>query len=98
MSVRPAKTKIRVFAVRMKKDWVFNYPLSAQGRRWSDWEDGQSDLSLLWAHTHFIGFVMRRLKSIITVLLVGTQSRDKKTCLRGLRPGKTQTGLLSYSD
>ena len=24
------------------------------------------------------------------------KSRHKKTCLRGLRPGKTQTGLLSY--
>ena len=24
------------------------------------------------------------------------QPRHEKTCLRGLRPGKTQTGLLSY--
>ena len=23
---------------------------------------------------------------------------DEKTCLQGLRPGKTQTGLLSYRD
>ena len=27
---------IRVFAVRMKKAWVLNYPLSAQWRLWSD--------------------------------------------------------------
>ena len=28
---------IRVFAFRMKKAWVLNYPLSAQRRLWSDW-------------------------------------------------------------
>ena len=52
---------IRVFAVRMKKAWVLSYPLSAQWRLWSDWVDAQADLSLPWAHTHFIGFVTRRL-------------------------------------
>ena len=65
---------IRVFAVRMKKAWVLSYPLSAQRRLWSDWADVQADLtqlrlwsdwaddlSLRWAHSHFIGFVMRRL-------------------------------------
>ena len=35
---------IRVFAVRMKKPWVLSYPLSAQGRLWSDWADAQ----LIW--------------------------------------------------
>ena len=49
---------IRVFAVRMKKAWVLSYPLSAQRRLWSDWADAQADLSLRWAHTHFVGFVM----------------------------------------
>ena len=49
---------IRVFAVRMKKAWVLSYPLSAQRRLWSDWADAQADLSLLWAHSHFVGFVM----------------------------------------
>ena len=52
---------IRVFAVRMRKAWVFSYPLSAQRRLWSDWADAQADLSLRWAHSHFVGFVMRRL-------------------------------------
>ena len=52
---------IRVFAVRMKKAWVLSYPLSAQRRLWSDWTDAQADLSLRWAHTHFVGFVMSRL-------------------------------------
>ena len=44
-------TLIRVLDVRMKKAWVFSYPLSAQ-----------ADLSLRWTHSHFVGFVMRRLK------------------------------------
>ena len=33
----------------------------AQGRLWSDWADAQADLSLRWAHSHFVGFVMSRL-------------------------------------
>ena len=52
---------IRVFAVRRKKVWVLSYPLSAQRRLWSDWADAQADLSLRWAHCHFVGNVMRRL-------------------------------------
>ena len=52
---------IRVFAMRMKKAWVLSYPLSAQRRLWSDWADAQADLSLRWAHSHFVGIVMRRL-------------------------------------
>ena len=47
---------IRVFAVRMKKARVFSYPLSVQWRLWSDWADGQADLSLHWVHSHFVGF------------------------------------------
>ena len=30
-------------------------------RLWSDWADAQADLSLRWAHSPIIGFVMRRL-------------------------------------
>ena len=52
---------IRVFAVRTKKAWVLSYLLSAQRRLWSDWADVQADLSLRWAHSHFVGFVMRWL-------------------------------------
>ena len=71
--VRQAKTQIslgicpvfrvRVFAVRMKKAWVLNYPLSAQRRLWSDW----ADLSLRWAHRSFCGFVMRRIISFLVM-------------------------------
>ena len=49
----------RVLAVRIKKAWVLSYPLSAQQRLWSDRADAQADLC--WAHSHFVGFVMRRL-------------------------------------
>ena len=54
---------IRVFAVRMKNAWVLTDPLSAQRRLWSAWADAQAYLSLHWTHIHFVGFVMRRLKS-----------------------------------
>ena len=52
---------IRVIAVHMKKAWVLSYPFSAQWRLWSDWADAQADLSLCWAHSHFVGFIMKRL-------------------------------------
>ena len=54
---------IRVFAVRMKKAWALSYPLSAQRRLWSDWADAQADLSLPWAHSHFVGVIISWLKS-----------------------------------
>ena len=37
--------------------------LSTQRRLWSDWADAQANLSIRWAHSHFVGFVMRRLIS-----------------------------------
>ena len=37
--------------------------LHADSKDWSDWADAQADLSLRWAHSHFVGFVMRRLTS-----------------------------------
>ena len=40
---------------------VLSYPLNAQWRLWSDWVDAQADRSLRWAHSHFVGFVMRWL-------------------------------------
>ena len=63
---------IRVFAVRMKKAWVLiathwadsedsDQPGHPQRRLWSDWADAQANLSLRWAHTHFVGFVTMRL-------------------------------------
>ena len=40
------------------QSWVLSYPLSAQRRLRPDWADAQADLSLRWAHSHFVGFVM----------------------------------------
>ena len=34
----------------------------AYSEDWSDLADAQADLSLCWAHSHFVCFVMRRLK------------------------------------
>ena len=64
---------IRVFTVRMKKTWVLSYPLSAQRRLWSDWAGAQADLSLRWAHSHFVGFVMSWLirRFILTTAVQG---------------------------
>ena len=44
--------------------WVAKDPrfLHADSEDWSDWEDAQANLSLRWAHTHSVGFVMSRLK------------------------------------
>ena len=39
-----------------------NVSSSGQRRLWSDWVDVQADLSLRWAHSHFVGFVMSWLK------------------------------------
>ena len=35
---------------------TISYPLNAQRRLWSVWADAQTDLSLGWAHSHFVGF------------------------------------------
>ena len=56
---------IRVFAVRMKKPWALSYLLSAQRRLWLDRADAQADLSLRWAHSHFVGCVVSWLILIL---------------------------------
>ena len=38
----------------------------AHSEDWSDWADAQADLSLRWAHSHFVGFVVRRLTFEVT--------------------------------
>ena len=85
---------IRVFAVRMKKAWVLSYTLSRQRRLWSDWVDAQADLSLCWAHSHFVGFVMLRFISLLqentdcwwhsTVNRRGGLNKPRCTCHTGL--------------
>ena len=67
-SVHPAKTQISL-GVR--------YPLSGQQRPWSDWADAQADLSLCWAHTHFVGFVMSWLINECAAWCCGRMMKHK---------------------
>ena len=67
VTVRPAKTQfstVRSLSDRSSlcaqaKDPSFLHADSED----SDWADAQSDLSLRWAHSHIVGFVMSRLIS-----------------------------------
>ena len=68
MSVRPAKTQISLgnrpvwsesslCAQWEAKDPSFLHVYSEDSDQtglWSDWADAQADLSLRWAHTHFV--------------------------------------------
>ena len=61
----------------------------AQRRLRSDWADAQADLSFRWAHTHFVGSVVSRLKFCYTIkdlylnvfkaLVEGNQGRFTRT-------------------
>ena len=62
---------IRVFAVHSIGSLGPKVSSCGQRRLWSDWADAQADLSLRWAHSHFVGFVMRRL------IWVAVRSRNK---------------------
>ena len=68
MSVRPAKAQISL-GIRpfwsessMCTQWVAKDPSFLHAdREDSDQTGAQDDLSLCWAHSHFVGFVMSRL-------------------------------------
>ena len=70
--VRPAKTQISlgicpVWSETSLSAWRSTGAFAthiidlAHSEDWSDWADAQADLSLRWAHSHFAGFVERRL-------------------------------------
>ena len=64
MSVRP------VWSESLLSVWRKLGPLSIHwmhNEDWSDWADAQADLSLRWAHTHFVGFVMLWLKCFLVI-------------------------------
>ena len=105
LGIRPVWSYSSLCTQWVAKDQRFHH---ADSEDWSDWADAQADLSLCWAHTHFVGFVMSRL---ICVLVGSHNSKDSfshgnsylspvtwKPVFGGLRPCKTQTGLLSYRD
>ena len=54
---------LSAFSLGIRPVWSES-SLSTYGQRrlWSDWADAQADLSLRWAHSHIVGFVMSRLK------------------------------------
>ena len=65
MTVRPVKTQISLGILPVWSEsslctqWVAKDPsfLHANSEdSWSDWADAQADLSLRWAHSHFVGF------------------------------------------
>ena len=68
--VRPAKTQV---SLGIRPVWLES-SLSAWGKLgslathwahsedWSVWAVAQADLSVCWVHSHFVSFVMRRLK------------------------------------
>ena len=67
--VRPVKTRISlgirpVWPESSVSAWRKLGSLAthwAHSEDWSDWADIQADMSLRWAHSHFLGFVMSRL-------------------------------------
>ena len=69
VSVCPAKTQVSlgicpVWSESSLSAWRNLGSLATQwvdSEDWSDWTDAQADLSLRWAHTHFVDFVMSRL-------------------------------------
>ena len=93
MSVHLAKTQISlgiwpvwsVFAVHIKKAWVLSYPSSAQRRLWSVWADAQADLSLRWAHSHIVGFVMSWL-SLVPLIVTMKQPEHAQIWILKLPP------------
>ena len=71
MAVRPVKTQISLgirphWSESSLSAWRKLGSLAthwAYSKDWSDWADAQADLNLRWAaHSHFVGFVVRRLK------------------------------------
>ena len=60
--VCPVKTQIRHLPSLISLGSLATH--WAHSEDWSDWTDAQADPSLRWAHSHFVGFVMRRPKCL----------------------------------
>ena len=61
---------IRVFSVCSMGSWGPKLSSCRQQRLWSDWADAQADLSLRWAHMHFVGFCCALAQMIILMYRV----------------------------
>ena len=58
LGIRPVWSESSLSAWRKLRSLATHW---AHSEDWSVWADAQADLSLRWAHSHFVGFVMRRL-------------------------------------
>ena len=58
LGIRPVWSESSLCALWVAKDPSF---LHADSEDWSDWADAKADLSLRWAHSQFVGFVISRL-------------------------------------
>ena len=80
----------------MRNAWVLSYPLSAQRRLWSDWADAQADLSLRWANSHFVGFVVSRLILCYWSILMFNIVSDKPSIRTTLKKYCLKVVLLFF--
>ena len=102
-TVHPAKTQVSlgmvpvwpVFTVCSMGSLGLKLSSCRQRRLWSDWVDAEADLSLRWAHSHFAGFVTRRLKC--DSLLLKHLIRKVSTSLRVLVQNVPLKNLLKSS-
>ena len=77
MTVRPALTQISlgicpVWSESSLSAWRKLGPLALPIERTAKTADAQADLSLRWAHSHFVGFVMKQL------ILYNTDQKKKE--------------------
>ena len=79
---------IRVFAVLSMGSLAPKLSSCGQRILWSDWANAQADLSLRWAHTHFVGFVMSWLIFVIMLKSAHIVFSYSKTSKRHRRTGK----------
>ena len=63
----------------------------AHSEDWSDWVDAKADLCLRWMHTHFVCFVMSRLK-----WLLGHTFGQKIICFDGLNVSQFASNLDTF--
>ena len=56
LGILPVWSESSLCAQWVAKDLSF---LHADSEDWSDWADAKADLSLRWAHTHFVGLSCR---------------------------------------
>ena len=99
------RSLISAFVVRFLDNIIPLVSISKMPILWLASEAVQPGLSLTWSETSKTGFLVTWL-ILLLYLLVPMEGCDlwslhcfiwsEKTCLRGFRPGKTQTDLLNY--